>query len=388
MSIDPASQHVLVVDDCKLHCRVIEVALKTLGVSHIYVAHHGRDALALCDQFTFDLIVFDLAMPEMDGLALLNELAARQYHSRLCLLSGHDQNILSLATTMCQKLGLDLVATLSKPVTFANLKSALHTVASSNSGKHYAKTLPSLFVADLDQAFQSRHLRNVYQPQQRFNNGAADGYEALIRWYHPQYGVITPYLFLPLIEQANWHDRLFFYVLKQALNDFSARGLAGTVSVNATHTNFADPEFARRVLACCQTVGFAPSRLIIELTEMEVYQYDSVMIENFARLRLNGVELAIDDFGAGYSSLLKLADLPFTEMKIDRALIVSCHQDRRKRTILDVIVRMAKQLNMRLVAEGVEDRETWKYLSLLGMDLCQGYYTGKPRPIEHLMIVN
>ncbi|MGI2882382.1 EAL domain-containing response regulator [Vibrio furnissii] len=383
MNIDSASQLVLVVDDCQLHCGVLKVVISQLGVTQIHVTHNGRDALALCKKFNFDLIICDLEMPEMDGLALLSELAERQYTGRLCLLSGHDENILKLAAMMCQQLGLDLVASLPKPVTSECLKSVLQTVGSPNTEKYCAKTLPSLFVDDLDEAFELGHLRNVYQPQCRFKNGVAGGYEALIRWYHPEYGVLTPYLLLPLIEQANWHNRLFFYVLQQALNDFSKAKFLGTVSVNATHTNFADPQFAKRVLECCRERGFNPSRLIIELTEMEVYQYDSVMVENFARLRLNGVELAIDDFGAGYSSLLKLADLPFTEMKIDRALIVSSHKDTRKRAILNVIVRMAKQLNMRLVAEGVEDSDTWRFLNLLGIDLCQGYYTGKPRPIEH-----
>ena len=140
-------------------------------------------------------------------------------------------------------------------------------------------------------------------------------------------------------------------------------------------------DFAFEVMDYCERYQFDPSSLIIEMTEMEVYKHNPTMFENFARLRLNNVELAIDDFGAGYSSLIKLADLPFTEMKIDRALIKSCHRDDRKSAILSLIVSMAKQLNMRLVAEGVEDLETWTHLVITSYSI---HYT---KLYDHLRIL-
>lgn len=375
-------ERVLVVDDSPLQCGALEVALKQTGVIQVEIAHHGLDALTLCDKYDFDLIICDLAMPEMDGLALISKLADRECRSKLCLLSGFNHEILTLASMMCQKLGLDLIASLSKPISEAQLKGILKTSVSEIIEPAQLPIPIVLNVEDLDSAFKTQQLYNVYQPQCRFRNTTTEGYEALIRWRHPRYGLVSPIHFLPIIEKENWHNRLFFYVLEKALNDFAEKNVEGTLSVNATHSNFSEPEFAGKVLEYCHQAGFYPGRLIIELTEMEAYQSDSVTFENFARLRLNNVELAIDDFGAGYSSLIKLADLPFTEMKIDRALIMSCHRDIRKRAILDVVVRMAKQLDMRVVAEGVEDSETWMYLDLLGIDLCQGYYTGRPHPID------
>jgi len=379
-------QNVLIVDDDPIQCITLKIQLTHFFVEEIRVAQSVENGLALAERHQFDLIFCDLAMPEVDGLVFLNKLNEMGYKGKICLLSGHDNSIIGLARMMCKQLGLNIIGAQTKPISNHDLASLLNEDHGHKTSDTVSAAVMQFLRADLDNAFESNQLVNFYQPQCLFDGQAANGHEVLIRWDHPEYGFISPLAFLPIIEQEKWHIRLFFYVLEQALQDYTLGNLTGSLSVNAAHANFDDPNFAFEVMDYCERYQFDPSSLIIEMTEMEVYKHNPTMFENFARLRLNNVELAIDDFGAGYSSLIKLADLPFTEMKIDRALIKSCHRDDRKSAILSLIVSMAKQLNMRLVAEGVEDLETWTHLSTMGIDLCQGYYTGRPQPIEYKLI--
>ncbi len=386
MNNKPKIQRVLIVDDDPIQCITLKIQLTHFFVEDIRVAQSAKHALQLCEHQAFDLVFCDLAMPEVDGLSFLNQLSTLGYEGKLCLLSGHDNSILGLARMMCKQLGLSIIDSQTKPISNTDIKRILNMVADSNFERSVSQEVIQCLRGDLDIAFKANQLVNFYQPQYLFENKTAGGNEVLIRWDHPKYGYISPDAFLPIIEEEKWHVRLFFYVLKQALQDYQTGKLTGSLSVNAAHANFDDPKFAFQVLEYCEQYQFEPSNLIIEMTEMEVYRHSPVMFENFARLRLNDVELAIDDFGAGYSSLIKLADLPFTEMKIDKALIKSCHSDTRKSAILRLVVSMAKQLNMRLVAEGVEDSETWTHLSTMGIDLCQGYYTGRPQHIEYQIL--
>ncbi len=380
-------QRVLIVDDDPLQCITLKIQLQTFGITDVRVSQSSKHGLEICDQNDFDLIFCDLSMPGEDGLTFFNGLHQRGYEGKLCLLSGHDKSILALAEMMCRQLGLGVVSAQSKPISNADLADVLDSIFSQAVKKQVSDNVIQFLRSDLDKAFEAKHLVNFYQPQCRFNNDVQSGNEVLIRWDHPKYGYLNPSTFLPIIDKENWHVRLFFYVLEQALSDYRDGKLMGSVSVNAALANFDDSQFAFQVLECCERYGFEPANLIIEMTEMEVYKHNPTMFENFARLRLNNVELAIDDFGAGYSSLIKLADLPFTEMKIDKALIASCYQDQRKSAILSLVVSMAKQLNMRLVAEGVEDSETWAHLQAMGIDLCQGYFTGRPQPIAYKLMM-
>lgn len=379
-------QRVLIVDDDPIQCITLKIQLQTFGIDEVRVAQSSKHGLVICENQEFDLVFCDLSMPEEDGLTFLNSLKKQNYQGKLCLLSGHDKSIIALAEMMCSQLGLGVISSQSKPISNADLASVLNSVSQSTPCPKVSDNVIEFLRSDLDTAFDSNRLVNFYQPQCRFANDTQSGNEVLIRWDHPEYGYLSPNAFLPIIDKEQWHVRLFFYVLEQALEDHRNGKLSGSISVNAALANFGDSNFAFQVLECCERYDFAPQNLIVEMTEMEVYKHNPTMFENFARLRLNDVELAIDDFGAGYSSLIKLADLPFTEIKIDRALITSCHCDKRKNAILSLVVSMAKQLGMRLVAEGVEDNETWAHLKSMGIDLCQGYFTGRPQPIEYKLM--
>ncbi|MCF7363705.1 MULTISPECIES: EAL domain-containing response regulator [Vibrio] len=379
-------QRVLIVDDDPIQCITLKIQLQTFGIDNVRVAQSSKQGLAICEQQEIDLVFCDLSMPGEDGLTFLNALKKQNFQGKLCLLSGHDKSIIALAEMMCRQLGFGMVSSQMKPISNTDLASVLHSAIEAVPSPKVSDKVIEFLRSDLDSAFDSHRLVNFYQPQCRFANDTQSGNEVLIRWDHPQYGYISPMAFLPIIDKEQWHVRLFFYVLEQALEDHRSGKLSGSISVNAALANFGDSNFAFQVLECCERYDFSPQNLIIEMTEMEVYKHNPTMFENFARLRLNDVELAIDDFGAGYSSLIKLADLPFTEMKIDRALITSCHRDKRKNAILSLVVSMAKQLDMRLVAEGVEDNETWAHLQSMGIDLCQGYFTGRPQPIEYKLM--
>jgi EAL domain-containing protein (putative c-di-GMP-specific phosphodiesterase class I) len=211
--------------------------------------------------------------------------------------------------------------------------------------------------------------------------GAIVGAEALARWEHPVHGVLGPELFLPPLARAGYLDELSWIML--ALSAMEARswldaGLRTKVSVNVSATSLADPGYADSVTEIVSGHGIEPSQMTLELTETEAIMNVAAALENVTRLRMKGFGLAVDDFGVGYSSMHELSRMPFTEIKIDRAFVTAAAAEERPRLLIEQTVAIARQLGLKIVAEGVERRAERDMLERLGCDCIQGYFVAKP----------
>jgi diguanylate cyclase (GGDEF)-like protein len=236
-------------------------------------------------------------------------------------------------------------------------------------------------VGDLRKAIEGEELLVHFQPKADARTGAITGAEALVRWTHPSEGPISPDEFIPIAERTGMIHALTEQVLTKALAQCAAWRRSGRridVAVNVSAGSLMNLEFPQEVRRLLAAASVAPSTLTLEITESSIMADPQRSLHVLRALSAMGVQLAIDDFGTGYSSLSQLKQMPVNELKIDRSFILDMISDDDDATIVRSTIDLGHNLGLRVVAEGVEDRETWRRLRALGCDVAQGYYLSRP----------
>jgi EAL domain-containing protein (putative c-di-GMP-specific phosphodiesterase class I) len=234
---------------------------------------------------------------------------------------------------------------------------------------------------ELARALTNDDLRLDYQPKVDLISGRVIGVEALVRWQHPVRGLLAPDLFIPLAEESNQIGDLTRWVMRTAVAEWRRWhdiGLEISIAVNFSGRNLDEIDFPDVLEDLCQASDVPCSQFVIEITETATAADEIKMMDIATRLRLKGFRISIDDFGTGYSSLVQLQRLPFSEMKIDKSFVIQCVGARESLVIVKSIIDLAHNLNLKVIAEGVETLETLELLRRLGCDLVQGYYIGRP----------
>lgn len=234
---------------------------------------------------------------------------------------------------------------------------------------------------EIIKGIEKRQFFLVYQPiydvvSQRYSKA-----EALVRWQHPERGLIPPFDFIPVAERTGAIRPLGQWILQQAIADmqlFSQMGLQLQISVNRSSQEFNQAKCADEWMAQLAAAGLAPEQLILEITESVFMDKVSVQQANVLSLHQQGVQLAIDDFGTGYSALNYLSRYPVDFIKIDKSFINLIAEQDKARALVAVLINMAKVLDVQVVAEGVETAEQFSVLRQLGCDFIQGYYFSRP----------
>jgi EAL domain-containing protein (putative c-di-GMP-specific phosphodiesterase class I)/GGDEF domain-containing protein len=237
-------------------------------------------------------------------------------------------------------------------------------------------------------AIQNDELLLFYQPQIDLNTGHVEGVEALIRWQHPKRGLVSPGLFIPVIEQTELIHKVTHWALHRALREqkeWKSLGHDISVSVNVAGKNFSEPSFREIVLNALSLWGAPGDKLILEITESELMDNLEQVGTELEALRDRGIRVSIDDFGTGYSSLSYLSRLPVDEIKIDRSFIQNMSKHAQDERIVMAIIQMAREFQTSILAEGIEDQESYDKLRELGCQLGQGYLMSRPIPHEELM---
>ena len=236
---------------------------------------------------------------------------------------------------------------------------------------------------DLRNALAADQLSLAYQPQVDRDGEKIIGVEALLRWTHPTRGAVSPALFIPLAEKTGLIGRITTWVADRLLAE--TRYLTGLqVAFNASAIEFADPGFVDRLHGLIQHHGYDARRLEVEITETAILQSEAQVRTNIDRLRALGMKVALDDFGAGYSSLGHLRRYPFDKLKIDREFITDCSRDMQSATVVHAVVSIGRALGMKVIAEGVETETQRKFLKVAGVHAMQGYLFGKAVGIDEL----
>lgn len=222
----------------------------------------------------------------------------------------------------------------------------------------------------------------VFQPQCKLGSGTLKGAEALLRWRHPQWGMVSPAEFIPIAEQNGAIVAIDLWVLEHAaqqLRIWDSQGLPELiVAVNVSAMQFARPHFVEEVLATLQKVGVDPQRIEIELTEAVALKQPEQAELTILKLHAAGFQVALDDFGTGYSSMSYLKRYAIDKLKIDQSFVRDLAEQPNDQAIVTAIIRMAQSLGLRTIAEGVETAEQAKLLQDYGCDDMQGYWYSKP----------
>jgi len=330
-------------------------------------------------------VAVDLLMPAMDGIEILRALASTHCSSRIIVMSGVGAKILESAARGARERGLHLSGVLPKPFRPQELRALLDDQVD---GGADAPRLPERARGgpeeelrhELDDALRARQFVLHYQPKLCLASSRIEGFEALLRWQHPRHGLVPPGWFIALAERSGRMDALTREVIELALPWLAGQEARPWLSlaINVSARNLGDVRFADQLHEQCRRHAVDPRRVILELTESSAAQDHAIALDILTRIRLKGFRLSIDDFGTGYSSMTKLAQLPVSEIKIDRSFVGSISVSLESRKIVESTIGLARSLGLTTVAEGVEDAATLDLLKSLGCDLAQGYHIARP----------
>jgi EAL domain-containing protein (putative c-di-GMP-specific phosphodiesterase class I) len=319
---------------------------------------------------------------------VLRYLSDQQYLSEVILISGYDKKVLNVAAQLAKTLGLNLRASIQKPIKLAELREIL---AKPVDGKQNLATAADdrtfTHQKSLRQAITGNQLFVHYQPQFNIRTRKLTGVEALARWRHPRRALLPAAAFIGAFETSGLIDELTWIVVRKILADKS-KGSSEVarvpVSMNISALSLGDLSLPEKLLAVIEDRGGTPSDFVLEITESGLVKQLHTALDILARMRLKGLHLSIDDFGTGYAMMQQLQRVPARELKLDMAFVQSMLVDKSADVIVRKTIELAHDLDMSVVAEGVETTEQLNRLSEYGCDVAQGYLLGRPVPITEL----
>jgi EAL domain-containing protein (putative c-di-GMP-specific phosphodiesterase class I) len=314
------------------------------------------------------------------GIEVFSWLAGQQCKTVIVLAGSSEALAQSARQELGLAYGLDVSVLLEKPLTAAGLDATL--------APQFIRT-KSITAADLRRAVDRAQLRIHYQPKVYIANQcwSVTGIEALLRWDHPEYGLIYPDQFIGVAEQNGLIAGLTDYVLQAGIDQISEwnqTGLNLNLCVNLSPRLVTDSEFPVRMLEFLRQRNVSPAQLTIDVTETAALVDPEPTIEILTKLREMHFGLSLDDFGTGFSPLTQLYKLPFSEIKIDRTFGMELAHSEKVRTIVHAMIELGHALGLSVTCEGVESASALGFLQQSGCDSAQGYYIARPMPQEKL----
>lgn len=377
----------LVLDDDPDMCALVVRAANSVGYQATSSTSFGGFSASLTPDT--GVVVLDLVMPEVDGIQVLRYLSSQNYASDIVLVSGYDKKVLKAAVQLAGAMGLNIRASVQKPVGLKSLREILSKRGDTRraSPARVRSVDGSTDPESLRRAITENQLFVHYQPQYRIETRKLAGVEALVRWRHPTMGVLPAAAFIEAFETSGLIDELTWLVVKNILSDRKASGFAKNriaVSLNISTRSLRDLSLPEKLLSVITDQGGQPSDFILEITESGLMSELHTALDVLARLRLKGFGLSIDDFGTGYATLQQLQRVPAKELKLDQSFTQLMLRDESANIIVKKTLELAHDLDMHVVAEGVETAEQLRALGEYGCEMAQGHLLGEPGPIEAL----
>ncbi|AMC34008.1 EAL domain-containing response regulator [Janthinobacterium sp. B9-8] len=385
----PFELNVFIVEDSLIQRMHAAAICTELGLHVMGEASDGNEALLLLQNSPLpDVMLIDLEMPGMDGIELIQELAHRAIPVSVIVSSAKEDALISSVETMLKAYGLPVLGAIKKPLTLPLLSKALDHFKPIT--KENLQTRPEVVMAasEITKALIEHQFVAYFQPKISIKTGVIKGVETLIRWQHPEKGLVMPSQFISIAEEYGLINELTMEILDLALQQcrhWHERGLKITVAINLSMLSLSNSTFAEHIAQKVASYAIDPSFIVLEITETAVMGDVGNALGTLARLRLKGFGLSIDDYGTGFSSMQQLSRIPFTELKLDRSFVDGAHAKPHLRAILASAIEIAKKLELRSVAEGVESVEDLVVLQELGCDIVQGYLTAKPMPGDEVV---
>jgi EAL domain-containing protein (putative c-di-GMP-specific phosphodiesterase class I) len=384
-----ASLRVLLVDDDEIALDRIEGMLRKLGIKSVNRSLDGHAALAAIESAISlpQLVICDLYMPGMDGIEFLRHLAGRSFEGGVIISSGSDKRLIKTVENLAQVHHLRFLGTLYKPVEAEALLVALMDLIGSAPNNGYGP-IQKMTPEEISSGMDAGQVETFFQPRLALCDRRVTGAECLVRWRHPERGLIQSVAFISVAEEHGLINDLTMVVFGQAmarLSEWRSMGYDLDVSVNISMNTLNRLDLPEVFADMVRKAGLEPGHVILEITASRLMSDIATSLEVISRLRLKGFGLSIDNFGTGYSSMEKLKQLPFTELKVDRTFVSGAADDDVARAIIESSLKMGHALGMNVVAEGAETRQDWDLLAALGCDEVQGFFIARPMPAEEFI---
>ena len=375
-------KRLLVLDDE----RDVAATICMIAASADYAADHTDDCNVFLEKVVSwapTHVAVDLQLAELDGVEVLHMLAEMRCEALVIIISGLEDRILQSSARVATESGLRLAGILSKPFSRSDL---LTMLAFSEGNQSRAQNLSinmgpqAVDREQLADALRYGALVAHFQPKVSCVSGALTGFESLARWPQQNGTMISPDRFIRVAEQTGLIHELTRQVYEYALLNLPApvRESKLKIALNLSPINLNDESFPHWLMDKCEKYRVAPSQIILEITETASMDDPLSLLEKLTQFRIKGFSLSIDDFGVGYSSLVQLARLPFSELKIDQMFVKNLGESEESRKIVSAVVGLGSSLGLNLVAEGVEDEWAMAFLRDIGCHEAQGNFIASP----------
>ncbi|EIM18904.1 EAL domain-containing protein [Pseudomonas chlororaphis] len=381
----------LVLEDHGFQRAVAVKALHKIGHHQVLEASDGHEALLqLRAHGAVDIALCDIRMMGMDGLMFLRKACEARLVHAVVIVSELAPDLRRVVERILALQHFQLLGSIEKPLQTQVLEKILsrYQVCQDQYRGRPAGNAFAPSEQDVRQGLRRREFCAYFQPKLSLDSGECVGAEVLVRWVKRDGSVLSPAEFLPVIERCGLFEALFVDLLDQGLSlqrMIQDYGRSLRLAFNLEASQLEDDHLVDLIRQALQHHELPASGLMLELTEGALVRAPAASLENMVRLRMMGCGLSIDDFGVGYSSLERLCQMPFNEIKLDAGFIRNMMQQPRYRIVIRSMLKLARELEMTVVAEGIETEVQLNCLKQMGCDVGQGYYYARPMSGVDLM---
>ncbi|OXR99120.1 EAL domain-containing response regulator [Shewanella algae] len=379
---------VLILEDHPFQRTVLEHNLKSLVCVDVVSFGSATAAFSwLTQNREVDIVICDLMMAGTDGLSFLRQARTRFKIRAVALYSDVDRDLRRAVSQMVKLLGFQYLGDLAKSPTIENLSSMICRYRELN--EPCQQTLEperqtdwvSLNFKDFKDAVVEQQFVGFYQPKFHVSGLQIEGAEVLARWQHPVFGLLSPALFIEPLIRYGLLDEMFLQLFRQGIRlqkQLLEQDYRLSLAYNLDISQLNSTELVYQISKLIRDHKLPPKLVTIEITESGLISAPALNMENLIRLRMLGCELAIDDFGAAHSSLARLCELPFSQMKLDACFVAGLDTEPRCKAAISSVIALSNSLDMQLVVEGIETEAQLRLLQNLGCNQGQGFYFSKP----------
>lgn len=378
---------VLIVDDDDSIQQQLKNSFAQLGIQNCQFECSAAAAMSnmVQQQRSYDLVVTDLNMPNVDGITFMRFLSKIDYHGGLMVISDEDRRLLNSVVQLGNAQHLNIVGALQKPIDQTEFFQLLGQMQLSQDKALLASREHSLSEDEIKLGLSRGNLQLYFQPKVAVASMSVLSFEVSARWRAEDGTILGPHLFIPVAEQSSLindlTDQVFIKSVQQVAQ-WHEQGYECSVAVNFSMSSLERISLPDTLSAICNDYKVSPNNITIEITETSIMNQEAVALDVITRLHLKGFRLSIDDFGTGYSSIEQLKKLPFSEIKIDRAFVDGATNNESSRAILESSIAMGRKMGISIVSEGVENEKDFELLRELGTEYVQGYLFSRPMPAK------